>query len=582
MLTPRMRCYSEVVAAVLLVAAILTVCDNALALNQVVVESKTLAAGATGQEVGIFITNDIPVQAMVLPLEIRSVTGGAYIVSVFELNSIAGNRVYNSPLGPAGSNWPDAEIISNRYASPSVENCSGPVSETFAEAAANVDFVSPDGALYATVSKGNSQIGEDDALAPGSDPAGTNSASFRLFFDVTANQGTFEVDTCCVTPANHLEFIQNDLNTTGHAPAFTKGIITVAPDADADEVPDFADNCPTVANPLQEDGDGDGIGDVCDNCPAISNPTQTDVDNDGDGDVCDNCPSISNPTQTDVDNDGDGDVCDNCPTTANSNQSDADGDAKGDVCDNCPTTANANQADADGDGIGTSCDNCPTAANANQADGDGDGIGDVCDSLVITVYSPVDLIVISPSGLDSIAPNGVNTIGAYATYDSTSDYGLGPNGVPGEADDRVVIMQTEPGQYEVKIVPELDADPADNYYLGIRDPGGNIGGGDYVSMAGANAPYVSETPVANSVPSQGQSTSILVGSAAPQLRGDINGDGSYDVLDVVGIIGVAFRGGAPPDPAFIADANSDGIISDVLDVVRLIGHVFRGAPQPGP
>lgn len=63
------------------------------------------------------------------------------------------------------------------------------------------------------------------------------------------------------------------------------------------------------------------------------------------------------------------------------------------------------------------------------------------------------------------------------------------------------------------------------------------------------------------------------------LKGDLNKDGTFDVLDVVAMINVAFRGGAEPCPQGIADLNCDGFI-DILDVVNLINHVFRGGPQP--
>jgi predicted phosphodiesterase len=70
-------------------------------------------------------------------------------------------------------------------------------------------------------------------------------------------------------------------------------------DSDGDGVLDATDNCPLVANPLQEDGDADGIGDAC-------------QDSDGDGvlDPADNCPSTSNAGQADLDGDRLGDACD--------------------------------------------------------------------------------------------------------------------------------------------------------------------------------------------------------------------------------------------------------------------------------
>jgi hypothetical protein len=63
--------------------------------------------------------------------------------------------------------------------------------------------------------------------------------------------------------------------------------LTLISDTDGDGILDPADNCPLVANPLQEDGDGDGVGDVCDNCLTLANPAQTDADGDTYGAACD-------------------------------------------------------------------------------------------------------------------------------------------------------------------------------------------------------------------------------------------------------------------------------------------------------
>lgn len=182
-------------------------------------------------------------------------------------------------------------------------------------------------------------------------------------------------------------------------------------DQDGDGVSDVLDNCPDMANAMQEDADADGVGDVCDedrdgdgvdngedNCPLIANTDQADGDSDGLGDVCDmdadtdndgvddgidNCPFLFNPDQGDVDGDGVGDLCDG----------DADNDGVDNINDNCQFTANVDQADEDLNGVGDACegdrdgdgvddsqDNCLALPNPNQDDADLDGLGDVCDA----------------------------------------------------------------------------------------------------------------------------------------------------------------------------------------------------------
>ena len=127
------------------------------------------------------------------------------------------------------------------------------------------------------------------------------------------------------------------------------------PDGDDDGVPTHLDNCPDLANEMQEDGDMDDVGDVCDNCSDTPNEMQEDADTDLLGDACDNCPDAANEMQEDGDTDGVGDACDNCAELANEMQEDADMDGVGDACDNCPDDANADQEDADEDGVGDAC-----------------------------------------------------------------------------------------------------------------------------------------------------------------------------------------------------------------------------------
>jgi uncharacterized delta-60 repeat protein len=63
------------------------------------------------------------------------------------------------------------------------------------------------------------------------------------------------------------------------------------------------------------------------------------------------------------------------------------------------------------------------------------------------------------------------------------------------------------------------------------------------------------------------------------LRGDANGDGMINIVDVVYLINFLFIEGPPPNPFAAGDANCNGYIA-VADVVYLINYLFIGGPPP--
>jgi len=63
------------------------------------------------------------------------------------------------------------------------------------------------------------------------------------------------------------------------------------------------------------------------------------------------------------------------------------------------------------------------------------------------------------------------------------------------------------------------------------------------------------------------------------LKGDLDNNQIFNVLDVVKLVNIAFRGGLPACPPGADDINCDGHVT-LQDVVLLVNHVFRGWPRP--
>ena len=201
---------------------------TAVAASSVLIECKTVPLSTTGQTVGLYIVNDATLCAVTFPLVIRSTTPGAFIADtlVFEpLNRLA------SRLG---------DMVEIAYL-PTEDSLNWWLCHGFGfQAQSAPDFVSPDAILYGGFST------SDTVMMPGNDgtpPGGTPSAQF--YFNVTGTAGTFEIDTTCISPANHLILVE-DVTWDPVPVSFTKGIVTIvdscACDCHADPICDSVHN----------------------------------------------------------------------------------------------------------------------------------------------------------------------------------------------------------------------------------------------------------------------------------------------------------------------------------------------------
>ena len=431
---------------VALIACCLLLClwaATANAVNSVVVESRTYAADAAPCSVGVFITNDINIQGIVVPLEIRSFNGGAEIDSGTSTTSFWGlvnaNRMNNSALGNANPNGPAASVTTRKYAVPEAAgaNCTGGGDYGWGAAGAQFDGHSPDAMLFASVSTGDPDIGEDIFLAPGADGAGTPNASLLIRFNLKATNGCIIIDTMCTKPASHLTFV--DEFTSAVQPDFTPGFITVGTGScvQVPNVPPNAvcQNIQVAANGLCQ---GDATADLVDNGSTDSDGTIQSMvlhpgppyalganpvwlvvtDDDGDVDSCsatitvvdDTDPAITCP----------GDIAVQCSANIPAAYADAAAflTAGGTFADNCAgagwTFSYAGQT-SDGQ-------SCPEVITRLYVLTDDAGNADTCAQLITVDDTEAPVITACPNDTTIHLPNGTtSTAVLYSDADITDN-----------------------------------------------------------------------------------------------------------------------------------------------------------------
>jgi hypothetical protein len=177
------------------------------------IESRNVVAGSANATVKIQISNSDTLMGIVLPLELRPVTPGAFVKSVSlgfreRLLAALGDVRITNQYGLKDGLCAEGRTAS--YGIPLANVCDS-----------SVHIVAiPVGVMY-----GAFRTTLNHALPPGEDSLG----SLELSLSVTSTSGDFEIDTVCVGPNHHVSFVVSNLSGFAYAviPAFTKGIITI-------------------------------------------------------------------------------------------------------------------------------------------------------------------------------------------------------------------------------------------------------------------------------------------------------------------------------------------------------------------
>lgn len=579
---------------------LLVMCATATgwAANHVSIESKSVAVNATGVQIGVFVTNDIPITAIVVPIELRSATPGTFVTTSFTFVANAPGRVNNSPLGAAGPTWPPANVTARKYAATAAPACSGPVSNTYNSPVAQIDFVSPDAVLHAAVSTGDPNAGEDITLLPGADPVGT--PSFLFTFNVNGVDGIIDIDTCCVRPANHLSYV--DEATQIVAPTFVKGVVTVGNPIFPPVVTDIPDQTINEGQTFATINLDDYVSDLDDpdasltwtatgqsqllvsispaRVATISTPnpdwfgaeTITFRATDGDAQF------DTDPATFTVNPVNDPPILNNVTNKTRLAGLLLTFGISGSDVDNVCSTLTITMVNAPGSASLTNDGSCGAELNWQTVCIDSgvynvvfiisDGVLADSQSVQITIQPNPDRFDVNPDSLSFTFAVGQTEPAAQNV--NVNDPGCGEMNFEVEASEPWLLVTPPTGTTSTALSVDIDT-------AGLA--AGEYGAVITIRQTGVEPPELILVPVKLKVTAE-VCECLCIGDPIPVC------DGFYNIQSIIVVISIAFRGnedlGEVNCPVTMADANCDSNV-DVVDVIRIIDFIWRnGAPLCNP
>jgi hypothetical protein len=198
--------------------------------DAIICDSRQIPLGASTAEIGVWVENDIALNAIIIPLEFRSLGTEAYVADTLFV-AVQG-RLTN--WGEEGSGIVVIQYFQDRGYFDFMHTC-GEDDGVWEPVAVITEFESPDAVTIVALGI------EPATLSPGADTMPSISIKFGILNEV----GAFQIDTTCTPPDNHLLFYQfagGDDNAV--TPAFSKGEIEICCSCDCHADP----YCDTVYN----------------------------------------------------------------------------------------------------------------------------------------------------------------------------------------------------------------------------------------------------------------------------------------------------------------------------------------------